>query len=70
METRGLSAILVLSLALTALLSVSVVAEEGEKVLSLDHSNFSEVVGKNDFIVVEFYAPWYIYSSHLYLYIE
>ncbi|CAA2999828.1 disulfide-isomerase-like [Olea europaea subsp. europaea] len=58
METLVLSAILVLTVALTALLSVSVVAEEGEKVLTLDHSNFSEVVAKNDFIVVEFYAPW------------
>ncbi|KAL2521259.1 Protein disulfide isomerase-like 1-2 [Forsythia ovata] len=58
METRVLSAILVIYLALIALLNVSVVAEEGDKVLTLDHSNFSEVVSKHDFIVVEFYAPW------------
>lgn len=29
-----------------------------EHVLTLDRSNFSEVVGKHEFIVVEFYAPW------------
>ncbi|KAK4766061.1 hypothetical protein SAY87_007703 [Trapa incisa] len=29
-----------------------------EFVLTLDHSNFSDIVGKHDFIVVEFYAPW------------
>uniref|UniRef100_A0A7N0TR13 Protein disulfide-isomerase n=1 Tax=Kalanchoe fedtschenkoi TaxID=63787 RepID=A0A7N0TR13_KALFE len=27
-------------------------------VLALDHSNFSDVVSKHDFVVVEFYAPW------------
>ncbi|XP_057770179.1 protein disulfide-isomerase-like [Salvia miltiorrhiza] len=32
--------------------------EEVEKVLTLDSSNFSDVVSKHDFIVVEFYAPW------------
>ncbi|CAI9758350.1 unnamed protein product [Fraxinus pennsylvanica] len=58
METRVFSAILVLGLALLALMKVSALAEEGEKVLTLDHSNFSEVVSKHDFIVVEFYAPW------------
>ncbi|KAK1367147.1 Protein disulfide-isomerase [Heracleum sosnowskyi] len=29
-----------------------------EHVLTLDHTNFSEIVGKHEFIVVEFYAPW------------
>ncbi|XP_022990618.1 protein disulfide-isomerase-like [Cucurbita maxima] len=33
-------------------------AEAKEFVLTLDHSNFSDVVAKHDFIVVEFYAPW------------
>ncbi|KAI3746780.1 hypothetical protein L6452_09220 [Arctium lappa] len=32
--------------------------EEKEYVLTLDHSNFSEIVSKQKFIVVEFYAPW------------
>lgn len=36
----------------------AVSATEGEHVLTLDHSNFSEVVSKSNFIVVEFYAPW------------
>jgi len=34
-------------------------SESKEFVLTLDHSNFSETVSKHDFIVVEFYAPWY-----------
>lgn len=50
------------AVALVAALSVSpAVAEEEvvvEKVLTLDHSNFSDVVEKSSFIVVEFYAPW------------
>jgi protein disulfide-isomerase A1 len=32
--------------------------ELGEAVLTLDAGNFSEVVAKHHFIVVEFYAPW------------
>ncbi|XP_039820709.1 protein disulfide isomerase-like 1-2 isoform X1 [Panicum virgatum] len=32
--------------------------ELGEAVLTLDASNFSEVVAEHQFIVVEFYAPW------------
>jgi protein disulfide-isomerase A1 len=31
---------------------------EESKVLTLDASNFSEVISKHPFIVVEFYAPW------------
>ncbi|KAG9458822.1 hypothetical protein H6P81_003330 [Aristolochia fimbriata] len=31
---------------------------EGESVITLDASNFSETVAKHPFIVVEFYAPW------------
>ncbi|WOH07093.1 hypothetical protein DCAR_0626522 [Daucus carota subsp. sativus] len=48
-----------------ALLSGSICSAEEESkesvvdhVLTLDHSNFSEIVGKHEFIVVEFYAPW------------
>ncbi|KAI9201548.1 hypothetical protein LWI28_025185 [Acer negundo] len=32
--------------------------ESKEFVLTLDHSNFTDVVSKNNFVVVEFYAPW------------
>ncbi|XP_076949767.1 protein disulfide-isomerase-like [Bidens hawaiensis] len=39
-------------------LLISSAATEKEYVLTLDHSNFSEVVSKHKFIVVEFYAPW------------
>ncbi|KAL2504688.1 Protein disulfide isomerase-like 1-2 [Abeliophyllum distichum] len=59
METRVWSGILVISMSLLALFNVSAFgAEEGEKVLTLDHSNFSETVSKHNFVVVEFYAPW------------
>lgn len=36
-------------------------AEEGEhvRVLTLDHSNFTDIVSKHNLIVVKFYAPWY-----------
>lgn len=34
-------------------------AESKEFVLTLDSSNFSDTVSKHDFVVVEFYAPWY-----------
>ncbi|XVF64543.1 hypothetical protein PTKIN_Ptkin09bG0177100 [Pterospermum kingtungense] len=33
-------------------------SESKEFVLTLDHSNFTDVVSKHNFIVVEFYAPW------------
>ncbi|THG08331.1 hypothetical protein TEA_011094 [Camellia sinensis var. sinensis] len=33
-------------------------AQSKEFVLTLDNSNFSDTVGKHDFVVVEFYAPW------------
>ena len=33
--------------------------ETKEFVLTLDHTNFTETINKHDFIVVEFYAPWY-----------
>ncbi|XP_060214393.1 protein disulfide-isomerase [Lycium barbarum] len=33
-------------------------SEEKEFVVTLDHSNFSDFVGRHKFVVVEFYAPW------------
>jgi protein disulfide-isomerase A1 len=38
--------------------------ELGEAVLTLDAGNFSEVVAKHPFIVVKFYAPWYVQLTH------
>ncbi|KAK3154352.1 hypothetical protein QOZ80_2BG0189420 [Eleusine coracana subsp. coracana] len=43
---------------LAALLLLSSTLAEEEAVLTLDTGNFSEVVAKHQFIVVEFYAPW------------
>ena len=55
------------TLVVILLLSSGTIAAEGEAtvvleeaVLTLDAGNFSEVVGKHEFIVVEFYAPWYV----------
>lgn len=47
------------SLALLALAAApGLVRAEGEHVLVLTSGNFSDVVTKNDKLVVEFYAPW------------
>ncbi|KAL6542455.1 Thioredoxin-like domain [Orobanche minor] len=59
MEPRVWNSVLVFFVALAVMLSASPAsAEEVEKVLTLDHSNFSDTVSKHDFVVVEFYAPW------------
>ncbi|XP_073140152.1 protein disulfide-isomerase-like [Henckelia pumila] len=60
MEARVWACVLFLSLAVFLCVSPAAAAaeEEGEKVVTLDHLNFSEVVAAHDFIVVEFYAPW------------
>lgn len=60
MESRSWRGFLMVAVALVAMLSASpaMAEEEVEKVLTLDHSNFTDVVSKHDFIVVEFYAPW------------
>lgn len=44
--------LLALALAIPATLGAK------EFVVTLTNKNFDEVVGKSDFIVVEFYAPW------------
>lgn len=45
-----------------SLIASQIYAEESSKesVLTLDHSNFHDTISKHDFIVVEFYAPWYV----------
>lgn len=40
---------------------------EKEFVLTLDHSNFSDTVTKHNFVVVEFYAPWYVLFGFSYI---
>ncbi|CAI0626246.1 unnamed protein product [Linum tenue] len=47
------------ALVLIGAVSAAEEAESKEFVLTLDHTNFTDTVAKHDFIVVEFYAPWY-----------
>jgi hypothetical protein len=44
--------------------TTATVVELEEAVLTLDASNFSEVVAKHQFIVIKFYAPWYVQLTH------
>lgn len=67
MECKCLFSVVVLFSSLLALCTVPISAVEGEFVVTLDYSNFTETVAKQDFIVVEFYAPWYslfFFPSH------
>uniref|UniRef100_A0A0D6R325 Protein disulfide-isomerase n=1 Tax=Araucaria cunninghamii TaxID=56994 RepID=A0A0D6R325_ARACU len=54
----GLALILFLLPLLKAAVAEETQVEEGESVLTLDHTNFTEIVSKHPFVVVEFYAPW------------
>ena len=50
------------SLALAALLSMNIALadpEVDEGVLVLNEANFDEELAKHDFLLVEFYAPWW-----------
>ncbi|CAL0305504.1 unnamed protein product [Lupinus luteus] len=49
--------VLIFALSLS-LISADESAESKEFVLTLDNSNFTDIVSKHDYIVVEFYAPW------------
>ena len=61
MAMRGyaLLSILALSLFASSVRSEETATETKEFVLTLDHTNFTDTINKHDFIVVEFYAPWY-----------
>jgi hypothetical protein len=55
-------AIFALLFSLLVFVPSQISAEESEAkefVLTLDNTNFHDTVTKHDFIVVEFYAPWY-----------
>lgn len=61
MGLRGLEVCLVVVLLATVgkIQAEEKKAGKDEVVITLDHSNFDDVVSKHDFILVEFYAPWY-----------
>merc|ERR1719276_179263 len=48
--------IVLLALVLIAVVQAKIKTEE--KVLVLDDDNFEEAIGKHEFMMVEFYAPW------------
>lgn len=64
-QLRGLEVCLVFAL-LATINGIEGEEKQKESVITLDHSNFGDIVSKYDFILVEFYAPWYISSPYLY----
>ena len=61
---RGLE--VCLSVVLIAAISGIEAEEKGKHgVITINHSNFADIVSKQDFILVEFYAPWYVSISTL-----
>ncbi|CBI38652.3 unnamed protein product, partial [Vitis vinifera] len=72
MATKASICLFVLAFAFSILASspvkISAVKDEArEFVLTLAHSNFSDIVSKHDFIVLEFYAPWCGHCKNLFL---
>lgn len=64
----GLEVCLSVVLIIIAAIIGNIEAEQKGKtcVITLDHSNFAHIVSKHDFILVQFYAPWYVSISTLY----
>lgn len=63
MATRVPICLFVLGIAFSifasSLVKISAAEEEAKEfVLTLTQSNFTDIVSKHDFVVVEFYAPW------------
>ena len=47
------------ALLMLALIALVCPVALGEAVVTLTPANFDEQLAKNDFVVVEFYAPWW-----------